>query len=71
MQALFGSPVGRGAAVSGFNRRDLLTADSSVVMGGIASGVLLRVCLRRVLGFCLRSRHSIFDHTIRPIKRCR
>ena len=56
MQALFGLPVGRGATVSGFSLLDLLTAGSSVITGGVAPGVLIRVSLRCVLGFCLRTR---------------
>ena len=56
MRALFGSPVCRGATVSGFSHLDFLTADSSIVMGGVAPGVLLRVCIRCVLSFCLRTR---------------
>ena len=59
MRALFGLPVGRGAAFSGFSRLEFLTAGSSVIMGGAAPGVLLRVCLRCVLGFCLRKRRSV------------
>ena len=50
---LFGLPVGRRAAVSGFSRLDLLAVGSSVIMGGAAPGVLLRVCLRYIIGFCL------------------
>ena len=59
MRALFGSPVGRGAAVSGFRRLDLLTVGSSVTMVGASPGVLFRVCLMCVLGFCLRKRGFI------------
>merc|ERR1711966_647216 len=54
MQTLFGLLVVCGAAASRFNRCDLLTAGSSVIVSDVAPGVLLRVCLRCLLGFCLR-----------------
>ena len=54
MQTLFGLLVVCGPAASGFNHCDLLTAGSSVIISGVAPSVLLRVCLRCLLSFCLR-----------------
>ena len=56
MRALLGSPVGRGACTPSCRRGDRLFGVSPPTIGGVAPGVLRRVCLRCVLGFSLRTR---------------